>query len=80
MSPNCMPCHKAYFLDDEGNYTEIGKITDADLTPQNDGKYDISCLVCDEMTITFKLSWWQKLKFKFLLWKAMRKEKRRKRK
>lgn len=77
MSPNCMPCHKAYFLDDEGNYTEIGKITDADLTPQNDDKYDISCLEWDEMTITFKLSWWQRVKFKFLLWKAMRKEKRK---
>lgn len=68
MSPNCMPCHnKTYYLDDEGNYTEIRKITDADLTPQNDEKYDISCLAWDDqMTITFKLSWWQRVKLWFL--------------
>lgn len=64
-----------YMMTDDGKAQAIGRITEADIESM-DKSYDVNAWD-DEITITFKTSWWQRLKFKFLLWKAYRKEKKR---
>lgn len=67
---------RVYMMSDDGKPQPIGRITEADLESM-DKTYDVNAWD-DDMTITFKCSWLQRLKFKFLIWKAMRKEKRKK--
>jgi len=59
-----MPCHKAYFFDDEGNYTEIGGIKEIEIESIGGEEYP---LPKGEVTLTFKLSLWQRIKLWFLI-------------
>lgn len=68
-----------YIKTEDGEYEKLGevkKIEESDLKNEPYDPFDVNAWD-DEITISFKMSWWQRLKFKFLLWKAMRKEKRK---
>lgn len=70
MSPLGMPCGKLY-IGGDGKYTPIDEIKEIEIPDIGEEECP---LPKGEVTITFKMPWWERLKLKFWIKKQIRRQ------
>ena len=69
---------KVFYKTDDGEYKEIKKIEATDLMSENEpyDPFDVNAWD-DQVSISFKMNWWQRFKFRRALRKIMREAKKK---
>ena len=69
---------KVFYKTDDGEYKEIKKIEETDLMSENEpyDPFDVNAWD-DQVSISIKMNWWQRFKFRRTMRKIMREAKKK---